>query len=234
MYIISHKRKYIFIHLPKVAGNSMKRLLEPINQADADSEFWYRQYFKIRRTGIHLGFRTYPRGIALLKAHATAKQVKANVRKQYFDNYFKFGFVRNPWDRQLSFYNWMLKLNPRQSWYEHQKHVKARKDFNDFMEWYHLSGDRKANFGQFWHVQKDFLFDTDGTQLVDFIGRFENLAEDFEYVKKQIGIEEHNLRHHNKSRDRKPRDYRKAYTDKTAELIAKICKEDIDTFGYTF
>ena len=118
------------------------------------------------------------------------------------------------------------------SWYEHQKHVKACGDFNTFMEWYHTSGDPKANFGQFWHVQKNFLFDKDGNQLVDFVGRFENLQEDFEHVQKQIGLTQYQLRHHNKSRDNNS--YRDAYTDKTAELISRVCKEDIETFGYSF
>ena len=54
MYILSHRHQYIFIHLPKVAGNSMKRLFIEVERSEAKSDFLYRQYFEIRRTGIHL------------------------------------------------------------------------------------------------------------------------------------------------------------------------------------
>jgi hypothetical protein len=72
----------------------------------------------------------------------------------------------------------------------------------------------------------------DGHQAVDFIGYYENLHEDFEIVKKKIGLpDECGLSHSNKSIHG---DYRDYYTDETKQMLAEIFAEDIELFGYTF
>jgi hypothetical protein len=69
------------------------------------------------------------------------------------------------------------------------------------------------------------------TSNISFIGRFENLYEDFDLVCKKIGIETLKLNHKN-GRAHKP--YQTYYTDKTAEIIYNTYKEDIDCFNYSF
>lgn len=80
------------------------------------------------------------------------------------------------------------------------------------------------------HLQKEFLTDRDGKLMVDFVGRFENLQEDFRHVCKTIGIE-CSLPHVNRSQHV---DYRTYYNDKTIQLVYEHFKEDIEMFGYAF
>lgn len=78
--------------------------------------------------------------------------------------------------------------------------------------------------------QVKWIFDKSGNQLVDFIGRFENLNEDSQYVFSRLGVEE-SLEHVNKT-DHPP--YQEMYTDKTRETVRRMYREDIEAFEYEF
>ena len=93
--------------------------------------------------------------------------------------------------------------------------------FDDYIRW-RVEEDR--------HLQGSFIFDRKGHQLVDFVGKFENLAEDFGHVCRQIGVDA-SLPHENASKHDTWRSY---YNDHTAGLIAEAYKEDIEAFGYSF
>ena len=73
-----------------------------------------------------------------------------------------------------------------------------------------------------------------GERWVDFIGRFENLQEDWKIVCKNIGIDE-KLPHTNKNNNRPYRlGYRSFYNDETKQIVAEKFKNDIAIFGYEF
>ena len=80
--------------------------------------------------------------------------------------------------------------------------------------------------------QKEIYYDsTQGDILVDFIGKFENLEKDFNFICEKIGIDAE-LPHINYSkRKNKYRDY---YTEETRDLIGEYYKEEIELFGYEF
>ena len=78
-------------------------------------------------------------------------------------------------------------------------------------------------------LQASFLTHADQT-VVNFVGRFENLASDFGYVCKRLDIP-FRLPKLNKTQ---PEDYRSAYDDSTNDLIASTYSSDIDRFGYSF
>lgn len=67
---------------------------------------------------------------------------------------------------------------------------------------------------------------------MDFVGRFENLQEDFDYVCDRVRIKRKKLTHANKSK--RDRDYRKYYDSETKEIVAKKYADDIGRFGYEF
>ena len=67
--------------------------------------------------------------------------------------------------------------------------------------------------------------------MVDFIGKFENLETDFEYICKKIGVNGIKLPHKNKTQRKNYRDY---YNENTKTIIANWYKKDIDYFGYEF
>ena len=134
-----------------------------------------------------------------------------------FDRYFKFAFVRNPWDWNVSFYHYVLQTP------EHPLHVGAShmSGFAEFLAW-------RTDKSRL--LQKDFVADRDGNLLVDFVGRFEDLEEDFGKVCSAVGLRAA-LPHLNRSRHG---DYRVHYTEYTRRLVEEAWAEDIRTFGYQF
>ena len=79
-------------------------------------------------------------------------------------------------------------------------------------------------------TQTSCLVDGSGNLLVDFIGQFENLNEDFQSICHKVGISA-NLPHINKSKRMGYQDY---YDVETRDLTARLYAEDIERFGYTF
>ena len=82
-------------------------------------------------------------------------------------------------------------------------------------------------------LQLDYLIDLHGNLLMDFIGHYENLADDFRQICETIGIAERKLPHKRQAKDRK-QDYRNYYSDELAELVGQHFKRDIEALGYRF
>jgi len=136
------------------------------------------------------------------------------------------------------------------SWYNMMKYRKVHNDFSEYL----LTNSN--NFSEFLDCtdiivetqdtikkekvdyvksiafnQLDYLKDRDGNIGVDFIGRFENLQEDYNKVMTTIGLPERTLKHINKY---ERNDYRKYYSDKDIEKVFQLYKRDIEYFNYTF
>ena len=172
-------------------------------------------------------------------AHLSAAEYVAcgHLSQEEFSMLFKFSFVRNPWARILSEYRY-------RNYFQHRS-------FRDFV----LNRMPQPDWDdKYRHVmpQYDMLHDDNGKLLVDFVGRFESLQEDFDRVCGHLGIEESQLPHRNRS-DKKSRDLkRKArnwlfangenqlrsladfYDDETREAVAEYYQKDIEAFGYGF
>jgi len=80
--------------------------------------------------------------------------------------------------------------------------------------------------------QAKFLFDERRYRLVNFVGRFENLDEDFAKVCDKLGLGPQSLPHENAARARRP--YRDYYNAQTRALVETLYREDIERFGFTF
>lgn len=152
-----------------------------------------------------------------------------------FNNYFKFTFVRNPWDRVFSAYNFLKKggINEiDEKW--SSENLKSITDFEDFI----MNNLRKTSVLKYIHFipQNYFLTSYDKKNIpIDFLGFYENIENDFNYVKKKLFLENCVLKHINKtSSNDKKRDYKDFYTKEMGEIVAEIYKKDIKLFGYNF
>ena len=147
-----------------------------------------------------------------------AEQRKERGRRQ-FESYFKFGFVRNPWDRVVSLYERNEAVQMRQ-----------QMSFEEFVRWIQYSSSTCVHSSPH-RYQLDWFVDANGKMLADFIGRFERLPEDWAVIAKKLGVRE--ALPHTRANPRL-RHYAEYYTPETARLIEVKFKVDIETFNYRF
>jgi hypothetical protein len=216
--LISHTHRFIFIHVGKTGGMSMREALLPYC---AEPE-----KFKIRRPPRMSGDRPNPMYTVweTLLLHAKARDVQKEIPAATFHTYYKFGFVRNPWDLQVSLYHFILR-EPEAARHDQ---VKACGSFEAFVEWAAATPDPYPR--GITKLQGDMLTNSRGQLLVDFVGRYETLDQDFALVAKTIGIAAA-LPRLNRSDHR---DYRTYYNGYTRQIVAETFRADIELFGYTF
>jgi len=188
----SHTKKFLFFHLYKVAGCSLVSALASSAEFKAENP------------------------------HLEPRELLADPEgKKMFDEYYTFAFVRNPWDWQVSLYEY-TKGEPNH--FQHE--LISSQTFDEYIEW-RVQGNNLQS-------QYSFLSD-DGSDKapvsLDFIGKFETLNHDFNELRLRLGINGE-LPHINKSKREK--NYRDYYSNKSRDQIAEAAQIDIGTFGYEF
>ena len=216
--LISHSHRFIFFHVAKTAGLSVRGALQCYAEEPTK--------FKIKRPPRQKAGQPNPFYAVweALLIHAKASDAQKELLPEVFDSYYKFAFVRNPWDWQVSMYHFILS-EPT-----HVKHalVTSLGSFERYLEWVSETPNPYAKGAT--KLQKEVLSDGEGKLLVDFVGRYETLAQDFAQVCQHLNITAH-LLHVNKSAHH---DYRAYYTARTRQLVAEHFAADIELFGYSF
>ncbi|MEY8216329.1 MAG: sulfotransferase family 2 domain-containing protein [Colwellia sp.] len=160
--------------------------------------------------------------------HFRWDEYRAMNRKK-FDNYYKFAFVRNPWDRVVSAYFYLNNGGGNEIDKKWSESVLAKyASFDEFvLNW--LTLDNVKTWNHF-VPQAEFIFDDKDHMRVDFCGRFENINEDFLVVSNKLGSER-KLKDLNKS---SRGNYAQYYTAETKAVVAKVYERDIRLLGYSF
>ena len=166
----------------------------------------------------HVG-RIAPR---MILGHATAEFVKTSVGKDVWDKMFTFAFIRNPWEKHVS---WYLYCNKKFGIPISFDEVVKR----NYMSVVH-SGSIDWITRGFWSQSIFVTSEAKKEVLVDFIGVYENFNEDFGYICKELGLK-NNFGFLNKNKDY---DYRTFYSDVSAEIIKNKCAWEIERYGYKF
>lgn len=186
----------IFVHVPKCAGDSIKKSL-----------------FGDDFTDVH---RTFDEYLNIFDP----KSLKS---------YFKFTFVRNPWDRLVSAFFYIKSGGCGENdriWFSRE--LAHFKNFDEFVRgWLN-----KDNIWKLWYFQPQYYFilERRGKIEMDFFGLYENLGEDFGYISKRLGVN-CPVQHMNK---RKHEDYRDYYNEETMKIVADVYDADIKLLGYNF
>ena len=217
--LISYTHKFIFFHVAKVAGLSIKKALKDYAQ-EPDK-------FKVRCPPKTLNGKPNPlyEMWEAFMTHVKAKDAKQELPEEIYNNFYKFAFVRNPWDWQVSMYHFILKETG------HVNHdvVKSMAGFEEYLAWV-INTQKNPYAKGATKFQKDMLIDQEGKIIVDFIGRYERLTQDFQQVCQILNIET-SLPAINRTVHR---DYKSYYNDQTRKMVEEHFKEDIELFGYHF
>jgi hypothetical protein len=214
--LICHRHQFLFVHIAKTAGTSVRSTLNRLRWRDP---YFIPQFICSRISGL-----TGHRIACKIPRHAKVIAAYEMLPREVFDGLFKFAFVRNPWDLQVSSYHHLKRERP---------HLVGDRDFETFLR-YKLDPARPYQYhlDTSIELQSDYLVDLHGKVLVDFIGRFETLGDDFITICQRIGVKPPALEHKRQAKDRGG--YQKYYTPETADLVARHFAADIDMFGYRF
>jgi hypothetical protein len=159
------------------------------------------------------------------------------INDEKWKNYFKFTFVRNPWDKVVSAYNLPQTWFNRRPNHRLNGKIANNVDFDFFLK--HILWDENGDAcNHHWVEQYKFVQDfrsliNEMNTWVDFIGKFENLEEDWGKISKILGINE-KLPHSNKNPSKNKKHYTKYYNDETVAIVADRAKKDIELFKYEF
>lgn len=216
--LLNHRYKFLYIHIAKTGGTSVRSVLNKLRWHDP---MYYLMFpcHKLSNFSGHTTATKFPR-------HSGVIAAKEMLPDSFFNQLYKFGFVRNPWDLQVSSYHHIQREKPHQ--------LKGIKNFSGFIKYkFDPSRPYIFHFDIATKLQSDHLVDLEGNIIVDFIGRYETLKDDFNTIGKHLGLKNNCLPHKRKATDRK-KDYRSYYDDESIEAVAKHYKKDIELLNYQF
>ena len=201
--MISHRHRCVFAHVPKTAGKSVIVAFGlPMLAGDYDGRLHYVE-------------------------DAHGHQPLSGLIDRLEFEYFKFGFVRNPWDRLVSAFFYLDRggCNALDQAFRDSRLTPYAGEFRAFVR------DLDKLIG-FLHLrpQCHWLCDADGRVLADFVGRFETLANDFNAVAMRLGLP--CVLSHLNATDHPS--YRELYDSETSAVVRRVYRQDIETFGYDF
>jgi hypothetical protein len=200
--MLSLQKRFLFVHIPKTAGNSIQTILRHYSEDEIVA-------LRAEQDGIErFGLRNPNYKI---KKHSMLAEYRAALGGERFRDLYKFTSVRNPWDRMVSYY---FTPTPSPETWDRKKFGKLILRTLSVRDYLQLDKGEADPFGN-----------------VDYIMRFENLADDFRAVCATLGIPDAPLPQYNRSNREH---YSKYYDAELCELIRKRFASEIDRFGYAF
>jgi len=207
--IISHRHRFIFAAVPKTGTHAVRQALRE-QMGDEDVE----------QVGLFVN-RRFPWAdlAAIQHGHLSLQQVRPHLGEAAFGGYFKFAFVRNPFDRFVSYCAFMLRGGD--VFQQRPRDVMRHFLFVEPPEGHIL-----------FQPQASLLVDDDGrTLLADHVGRVEDMQASYDAICARIGIPSRLLDRVNGTRRD---DYRRYYDQALFDGVAARYAQDLSLFGYGF
>ena len=261
--MISLDKKFIFMHVPKTAGTSVENSVLSNHAYYFESEYdkemnaflqsIYSKLIEEKKSNFKDG-KIINKSELLGKHFSMHEYYQAFTGPKDFDKYFsnadfadrnrnplndfyKFTIIRNPWDRALSYYFWLVQDFDKENF----------KSFLNLGQKMEVSADtpRPDYFKKVEHpITKELayhpynLFSISSWLGIDFsiydrLIRYENLESDFSETCEDLGIEYEKLPHFNKT-EGKEGHYSQYYDEETKEIVARSYADDIENFGYEY
>ena len=231
---VYHNIKTIFVRVPKTATTS---ICEKLYTADTFAKYFVGGEAKSNNTTQEV------------EKHESIRQIRSNTPEDQFKDYFKVGFVRNPWDWLVSYHSYYNTYGSsekkvlKEGKYQRISNRFAGLSFGDFLskveeelEEYNMNEDhdRSSQVHYPHQPQHKYLVDDDGI-VIDFVGRYENLQEAWSSLRDKLNID-------NRYRDMElsrlntseREEYRTYYKDKDIERVHELYKRDIELFEYSY
>ena len=207
--IVSHRHRFIFAAVPKTGTHAVRQALrEQLGDED------------VEQVGLFAN-KLFPwEDLAAIRhGHLSLQQVRPHLGEEAFRGYFKFAFVRNPFDRFVSYCAFRLRggdifqRQPREA-----------------MRYLLFSGSQDEHL--LFQPQSAVLVGEDGkTLLTDRIGRVEDMQASYDAICARIGIASRPLERVNEGRRG---DYRPYYDQGLIDGVAERYAQDLELFGYNF
>lgn len=218
--MISNEHQCIFIHIPKTAGTSIEKVLGHFGELKRGVQD-HRPISAIEPLTFNDLAQTCFRGELFL----LRRQIKKVIQDKRFNfyqaykKYFKFTFVRNPWARVFSWYQNVM----RDEFHQKRFSLDQNCTFKDFLD---------SHIGQFEiKPQLHWILDKNKRMPMDFIGRFENLRQDFDYVADRIGLKKYSLPTLIQGSGEK---YIQHYDSKMRDHVFRFYQEEIKMFKFEY
>jgi hypothetical protein len=205
--IVSALHKFIFVAIPKTGTHSVRRALrEHLGSQDMEQVgLFVQKKFPI------------PELAQLQHGHLSLQQVRPYLRPQEWDSFIKFAFVRNPFDRFVSYCAFMTRAEGH---FERDP-KRVMRHFIANPPWQHI----------LFQPQHSFVTGADDELLADHVGRMEEMQASYDEIAKRIGIPTAQLERVNSSNRR---DYRDYYNQELIDGVAALYSRDLELFGYKF
>ncbi|TNF58063.1 MAG: Type II secretory pathway, pullulanase PulA [Rhodobacteraceae bacterium] len=213
--IVSPGRGYVFVHVPKTGGTAMALALEARAMKD-DVMIGDTPKALRRRRRVDVS-----RARGRVWKHSTLADIDGLFSVGQIAGLFAFTLVRNPWDRVVSYYHWL-----RVQGFEHPAVAVAKAhDFAGFLRDPGIQASLEA------HPAARYMTRADGVEQAQAYIRIEHFAQDVRPLEAHLGFA---LALPVANVSRRERDFRRCYDDETAEIVARVCAQDIARFGYRF
>jgi hypothetical protein len=207
--IVSHRHRFIFAAVPKTGTHAVRQALrEQLGEGD------------LEQVGLFVNKRfPWAELAAIEHGHLSLRQVRPYLGEEAFGGYFKFAFVRNPFDRFVSYCAFMLRGG--EVFQQRPRDVMRHFLFEAPPEQHIL-----------FQPQASVLVGEDGRSLLaDEVGRVEDMQGSFDAVCARIGIPSRAL---DRVNDTRRGDYRRYYDQVLIDAVAARYAQDLDLFGYSF
>lgn len=226
--IINHTGSFVFVHVPKAAGTSISRLFTK-----------FSTYRDLEVGGTPLGEAVQPffkRRYGLAK-HSTAQEIESVMGEQRFGKYFTFAFVRNPYTRAFSIFNYLHRQQDRKA-LKTLAAVSSLTEFGAFLRSEYFAGDGMDRILR----PQTFWTDLPNGAVLDFIGSVEAIDADVAYIlrntvkagkKAAHADEQSEVQARNRSTENPNELWDLLRQDPEAErLIFERYQSDFERFGY--